>query len=205
MRQWTGGVSSNPMQIIEANDESNANMQMETHFQLNTDKDWANLNLWGSAMIPLETEASNFFAAQHFPVMEQLGVQGNEQDGRGMVMSTQSSNKGKSKILGVGRGRGKKAEGVEKGKAKIISTGHRAAKRGKGIVIEDQTVMKKAKVTDRGTEDRLIFGELESLEISIVDENLKQSMAKAGQGNLVITEAVDQEAEAGDSQPRLEP
>lgn len=37
---------------------------MESFYQFNTDKEWTNLNMWGSSMIPLDVGASNFLTTK---------------------------------------------------------------------------------------------------------------------------------------------
>lgn len=129
-----------------------------------------------------------------------------DQQGKEMAGSTQSSIKGKGKLMGVGRGKGRRLAAVEKGKAKIIiSTGHKAVKRSKGGIEEFRFGGKKAKVAEEGNTERMVFGDLKSMEFTIIDDTQKGTQIDAGEGEDERNAMKDKEAEAGDSQPRLKP
>lgn len=127
-----------------------------------------------------------------------------DQRGGEMAVSTQSSNKRMNSALGTGSGKGKKAMGMGRGKAKIISTGHRMITRGKRSGDENNEGLKKQKKMATGSSEMMIFGELNGLDISIVEGRGKGSMLEENvAGN--TKQYAEREAEIGESQPRLEP
>lgn len=57
---WAGDFSPSTLQMMGFNKDNFFNQQVDTYFQLNSDKEWMNFDIWGSSMIPLDGEASNF-------------------------------------------------------------------------------------------------------------------------------------------------
>lgn len=123
--------------------------------------------------------------------------------GGGVAISTQSSSKGEGKKTGVRRGRG--AANAGKGKNKIILTGHKAVKRGNRVDNEAMMGTKKVKKIGEGSFERLVFGDFISMEFSIVEGAHREGLEAAGQKEDHTNKDAEAEAQAGESQPRLEP
>lgn len=192
------------MQMIEFNKEGIFNTFSDPLYQLNATKEWTNVNFWGPSVPMMDAGASNFQANQQLQIMDQnVGLNMSQMRGE-MAVSTQSSNKVKGRAVVSGREKGKGTTGAGRGKAKITATGHKAAKRGNRSGDEGIVGAKKMKKTDDGSSEMVIYGELKGLDITIMEGEQKGPTLEVNVENNRI-EDKGLEAEAGESQPRLEP
>lgn len=106
------------MTMLGFNMESNLYPTIEPFYHINANKEWTNVNVWGSFMIPFDASTNNFFRGlQHFDTEQNLNWS-LDQTSRARVASTQSSNKGKEIVNDASGKRGKKVVVTGKGKAK---------------------------------------------------------------------------------------